>query len=442
MNLSKISKFLLILAAVSLIFRKGLFLQTFIPKPFEFFLLLALISGFFYFFPKNLNKFKIIDKKIYLALFILLFSVGLATLISYLRYGVGFNTEGVLNAVRFLIMIITFILFYVFFKDDEVFYKRVWLTFLVSAIFIPFLIFPELAYKSSIAGVGGRFYGLLQSPADASLFFLIALSFFFVLFLENFYQKRRGFCLAYFLLTVAMASLTLWSQTRAAWLGMVGSLMIAGYLVIIAFRKNLLKNLLLNAVMIILILTLSFAILPSSAKIMLILRIFPQYNYYVREKFNNNIPQLSSQNLGDLTSKIKRENASPDLFYDQPRLAIWKDYLKLIPKNPLGLGLNYYRPELAVKLQGKPLGGYHNLLLEFWTYGGIAALGAFLYLLWRIILNVKNKIDDSKNLLTIYNIGIASALFGLIIHSLFGGLIFFYFFWILLAMALTRKIPT
>jgi O-antigen ligase len=172
---------------------------------------------------------------------------------------------------------------------------------------------------------------------------------------------------------------------------------------------------------------------------MLILRIFPQYNYYirdVRQKFDK-IPQLSSHDLGDLISKIKRENASPDLFFDQPRLAIWKDYLKLIPKNPLGLGLNYYHPQLAVKSQGKLLGGYHNILLEFWTYGGITALGAFLYLFWRITLNIKNKIrDDSKNLLTIYNIGIASALFGLIIHSLFGGLIFSYFFWILLAMAL------
>ena len=438
MNFARISKFLLILATVSLIFRKGLFLQTFIPKPFEFFLFLALISSFFYFFPKNLDKFKIIDKKIYLALFIFLFSVGLATLISYLRYGVGFNIEGVLNTIRFLIIFITFILFYVFFKEDEIFYKRVWWTFFVPVIFIPFLIFPELAYKFSVVGEGGRFYGLLQSPADASLFFLIALSFSFGLFLKNFYQKKGFFCLAYFLLTVTMTSFVLWSQARAAWFGMVGSLIMVSYLVIIAFRKNLLKNLLLNAVMIILILILSFTILPSSTKIMSILRIFPQYNHYVREKFNN-IHQLSSQNLNDLISKIKKESTSPvpDLFYNQPRLAIWKDYLKLIPKNPLGLGLNYYRPELAVKLQGKPLGGYHNLLLECWTYGGITALGAFLYLLWRIILNIKNKIrDNSKNPLTIYNIGIASALFGLIINSIFGGLIFFYFVWIILAMAL------
>ena len=333
-------------------------------------------------------------------------------------------------------MTITFILFYVFFKEDKIFYKRVWWTFFVPVIFIPLLIFPELAYKFSIVEQDGRFYGLFQNPSDASLFFLIALSFFFVLFLKNFYQKRGYFCLAYFLLTVTMASLVLWSQARAAWFGMIGGLMMASYLVIIAFRKNLLKNLLLNAVIIILILILAFAILPSSAKIVLILRIFPQYNHYVREKVDD-VSQLSSQNLGDLISKIKRENASPDLFYDQPRLAIWKDYLKLIPKNPLGLGLNYYHPELAVKLQGKPLGGYHNLLLECWTYGGITALGAFLYLLWRIILNIKNKIrDNSKNPLTIYNIGIASALFGLIIHSLFGGLIFFYFVWILLAMAL------
>jgi len=242
--------------------------------------------------------------------------------------------------------------------------------------------------------------------------------------------------LAYFLLTVTMASLVLWTQARAAWFGMGGGLMMASYLIIIAFRKSLLKNLLLNAVMIILILILAFAILPSSAKIVSILRIFPQYRPLFIEKFDD-IPRLSSQDLGNLISKIKRENASPDLFYDQSRPAIWKDYLKLIPKNPLGLGLNYYHPQLAVKLQGKPLGGYHNLLLEYWTYGGITALGAFLYLLWRIILDIKNKIrDNSKNPLTIYSIGVASALFSLIIYSLFEGLIFHYFFWILLAMAL------
>lgn len=436
MDLSKISKFLLILATLSLIFRKGLFLQTFIPKPFEIFLFLALIAGIFYFSPKNLEKLKFIDRKIWFPLLIFLFSTGLATLISYLRYDVGFNTEGILNTVRFLIMIITFILFYVFFKEDEIFYKRVWWAFFTPVIFIPFLIFPKLAYKFSIVGQGGRFYGLLQSPADASLFFLIALSFFFVLFLKNFYQKKWYFCSVYFLLTVTMASLILWSQARAAWFGMFGGLIMASCLVIIAFRKNLLKNLLLNAVMIILILILSFAILPSSAKTILILRIFPQYFHYVREKVDD-IPQLSSQNLSDLISKIKRENASLDLFYDQPRLAIWKDYLKLIPKNPLGLGLNYYHPQLAMELQGKPLGGYHNLLLEFWTYGGIASLGAFLYLLWRIILNIKKKIrDNSENPLTIYSIGIVSALFGLMIHALFGGLIFSYFFWILLALAL------
>jgi len=61
------------LATLSLILRKEIFLETFIPKPFEFFLFLALIGSIFYFFPKNLDKFKIIDKKFYLALFIFYF---------------------------------------------------------------------------------------------------------------------------------------------------------------------------------------------------------------------------------------------------------------------------------------------------------------------------------------------------------------------------------
>jgi hypothetical protein len=436
MNLSKISKTLLILATASLIFRKGVFLQTFTPKPFEFFLILALISGFFYFFPKNLNKFKNIDKKIYLALFIFLFSVGLATLISYLRYGVGFNAEGILNAIRFLIMIITFILFYVFLKEDEIFYKRVWRSFCVSVIFIPFLIFPELAYKLSLVKEDGRFYGFLQHPSTASLFFLVALSFFFVLFLKNFYQKRGCFCLVYFLLTATMASLVLWSQTRAAWLGMISVLIAANYLSIIPLRKKLLGYFLLNTAIIILILILAFTILPSSAKTTLILRIYPQYRQNILEK-TDDPRQFSSENLRELIFKIKTGNIFPNLGFEQWRPVIWKGYLNLIPKNPFGLGVNYL-PQLAVTVN-KEAQGFHNLLLEFWAYGGIGSLGAFLYILWRTVLNIKNKIkSNSQNLSSvyIYNICVVSTLAGLIIYSLFDVLIFQNFFWILLAMAL------
>ena len=433
-NPEKISKFLLILATLSLIIRKGIFLETFIPKPFEFFLFLALIGSIFYFFPKNLDKFKIIDKKIYLALFIFLFSVGLATLISYLRYGVGFNTEGVLTTIRFLIIIIIFILFYVFLKEDEIFFKRIWLSFLVPIIFTPFLIFPELAYKFSLVKGDGRFYGFLQNPALASLFFLVALSFFFGLFFKNFYQKKKLFALLFFFSSVIMTSFIFWSQSRTTWIEMVVALITLNYLIINVFKRNKLNYVLLNFFLTFLLLVISFIILPSSAKTTSLLRIFPQYTSFVRES-HPDLQTTSSEQVRQVLSKIKTEGSMPDILYDQLRPTIWKEYLKSSLKNPLGLGLNYF-PVLAIKINGEPA-GTHNDYLNSFAYGGPGALGAFLYILWRAFVNLRNKLKNFLSPYVVYYIGISSALAGLLTCSILSGVALInYFFWILLVMAL------
>lgn len=434
MNLARISKLLLVLAVISLIFRKGLFLQAFIPKPFEIFLLLALIGSFFYFFPKNLNKFKLIDKKIYLALFIFLFSVCLATLISYLRYGVGFNVGGVLNAIRFLIIFITFILFYIYLQRDDVFFKRIWLSFLVPIIFTPFLIFPELAYKFSLVKGDDRFYGFLQNPALASLFFLVALSFFFGLFFKNFYQKKKLLSLLFFFSSVIMTSFIFWSQSRATWIGMVVTLITLNYLIINVFKRNKLNYVLLNFFLTFLLLVISFIILPSSAKTTSLLRIFPKYTSFVHES-HPDLRTISLEQFQQVLSKIKTEGSMPDILYDQLRPTIWKEYLKLSLENPLGLGLNYF-PVLAIKINGEP-GGTHNDYLDFLAYGGMGTLGAFLYILWRVFINIRNKLKNFLSPYIIYYIGIGSALAGLLIYSTLNGVALFdYFFWILLVMAL------
>jgi len=433
-NSEKISKFLLILATLSLIIRKGIFLETFIPKPFEIFLLLALISSFFYFFPKNLDKFKIIDKKIYLALFIFLFSMGLATLISYLRYGVGFNTEGVLTTIRFLIIIIIFTLFYVFLKGDKIFFKRIWLSFLVPIIFIPFLIFPGLAYKFSLIKGDGRFYGFLQNPVLASFFFLIALSFFFGLFFKNFYQKKKLFALLFFFSSVIMVSFIFWSQSRTTWIGMIVTLITLNYLVINVFKRNKLNYVFLNFFLTFLLLVISFIILPSSAKATFLLRIFPQYVSFIRES-HPDLRTISSEQFQQLLSRIKTEGGLPNIPGDELRPIFWKEYLKLFLKNPLGLGINYF-PVLAVKINGEPA-GTHNDYLNSFAYGGLGALGTFLYMLWRAFVNLRNKLKNFLSPSVVYYIGISSALAGLLICSILNGVAFInYFFWILLVMAL------
>jgi len=215
---------------------------------------------------------------------------------------------------------------------------------------------------------------------------------------------------------------------------MVVALITLNYLIINVFKRNKLNYVLLNFFLTFLLLVISFIILPSSAKTTSLLRIFPQYTSFVRES-HPDLQTTSSEQVRQVLSKIKTEGSMPDILYDQLRPTIWKEYLKSSLKNPLGLGLNYF-PVLAIKINGEPA-GTHNDYLNSFAYGGPGALGAFLYILWRAFVNLRNKLKKNLSSYTIYYIGIGSALAGLLICSILNGVAFLnYFFWILLVMAL------
>lgn len=463
MNLVRASKFFLILGAVSLIFRKGQFLESFLPKPFEVFLLFALITTLLYFLlSKNWSKLKIIPKEIYLLPLVFILSAGLATLVSYFKYGVSFNTEGILNVGRILVIVIAFLLISFYLREDKLFYKRLCLALLAPLIFIPFLILPELTYQFSIVGDDGRLYGFDEFPSLMAASSIVALAILFALFFENYYSSGADILskaryssradisskarykihqflpIVYFFLTAAVAALIFWTQSRGAWLGMIGVLLIIPILTGFSFfKKNIIKHLLISSFLIVLILIIGFLILPSSAKTVVILRIFPQYTHqYISKLHQPDARLFSQQDLSDLITEITKKPSfqaiGEGITYSQPRFTLWTAYSKLIPKNPLGLGINYF-PDLAVKINDNSPRGPYNTILEFWVWGGIGALIAIFFLIWKIILNIKIKLKTRPDFWTI---GVVAALFGLSIFAFFDNMSIHKIIWILLAMAL------
>lgn len=428
MNFYKISRFLLILSTISLIFRNGYFLSL---KPFEVLFSLGAISGLFYFFPKNTDKLKIIDKKIYWALLAFASSILLATFISYFRYGIGLGYDGLSFLLRFLIVITAFILLHIYAKEDKMFFKNIWLSFLTPIVFSLFLILPELAYKLPFAKADGRFYGFAEGPVITAIPLIVSFSFIFSAFLNAFYKKRRS-AILYFPLSVVNGALLLWTQSRSFWLGTIGAILLISALMAI-YKKTGLKYFALNILLAATIMTTAFFILPSPVKIMLLLRIYPQYtaNYHNE---NKNFGNFTPSDLMELKNKITSDEVSPSIFYDQPRPKMWGAYLQVIARNPLGIGLNR-TPEMLVAIKTN-YQSTHNLFLDITVWGGVGALASFLYLIYAAILNTKNRLKEKSDPYFVYHLGIGAALFGLMIASNFESLTFARSIWILLAMAL------
>lgn len=403
-----ISKVLLICGTILLIYWTNVFreeeVHLFRSELFYFF---ALIFGLCYFIhPNNIGKAISMRRGIYLALQGLVFSVLIATATSLSRYNVSFTRSGIVMLIKLVLCLSLFILTYTYLKEDKLFCKRLSLAFyLPPLILIPFLFFSELTYEwltdVFIAGGEGRFYGFSSNPVNLAQSIVIALSFVYILFLYNYSNKRWLLSLLYLSFTVGLLGLLFWTQSRGFVITAIVIIIIENVLVAVYLNRNIFNIITMyiyNSLTVLLIIG-TFLILPSDIK------------------------SLSYSRLSHL--------------YAEDRVLLWSYYSELFMQNPLGLGLNYTeeftikRPEL-----GDPLHP-HNSVLDLGILGGVGLLFSIFYLLTKAFLNIKNKLRDKDNFLVIYSLGTGTALFGIWFGGMFEGApLFYYGFWVLLAMAL------
>ena len=112
LTLEEINKNLVFVALLTLIYRLGNFYNTFVPKPFEVILVLIIMLTLADLIINRKFKefFLSIDKKIWVALFCLVFSVLFGWLMSFFVKKIPINLNVILEFGNFVISIVIFVL--------------------------------------------------------------------------------------------------------------------------------------------------------------------------------------------------------------------------------------------------------------------------------------------------------------------------------------------
>jgi hypothetical protein len=423
----KIIIVLLTLSIASLIIRKGNFMITFLPKPFE--ILIVIIIGIFIasLILKKTNIKELISlfpPKIFLSILGLIMSTIVGWLITILWKGISINSDMVFDFGRLILAILVFIFVIIYtikYPDSFKYYFFA----LFSPVFYTISIFlPKIAIQYGLAMDDGRFYGLMNNPSTVSKLILISLLFSFSFYL--FEQKNKLFKICFFVITIGLMSLIFWSGTRAAILSScIGFALITFLYIKYNFSK---KDTLIALTSVFLIFCLGFLIIPDLSKKVIINRVFTQ-----------NVNNLTILELKDIKTIniFKKTMGTKSSGTSETRLTIWPYFIKKIIRNPLGMGPAYYTHTFTRVGPNNDLAGAHNSFLEIILYGGWVAIISFLFLL---TIAIKNLIFSIK-----YNfdkkipVALLSALVALTIALSFDDHFRLYWFWILLALSISYK---
>ena len=407
-----IIKFTLIGGVFLLSFAKWDFKNTLILKPSDVAFIIAILAAFSWLIlGKNFKKLKNIEKPILLALILIVFSVFLASLYGYLKYGLVFDFAGLVLFLKLFWLIGLFIIVYLLLKEEPAFLKSLYKAFCLSSIiYLPFLLLPALAQKLSLIGGGYRFMGLTQSPNSQAAISFVAFVFLLVIFLDALFKNDFKRALIFLILWVGVEALTLWSQSRAYFIAIWVVIFLATFLIGKFYKKGLAEIIIF--ILLIMVVALNTKILVPSQ---------------VRELF--------SRRLVDTKNLIKSpENLQSDIRIQ--RLIYFRD---LFLKDPyllfLGAGVNYGN-KFDLEMKGERF-GTESGIFDLVIVGGIGTIVGLIILAIITLKNLKNKFFSEDKEGVIHILGSIVALVGIWVAGIFiGSPLFGFYFWILLAMAL------
>jgi len=413
MIFKKLSKFFLIVGVVSLIYWPKVYSgdENFSPFRFEFIFAISIIFAFIYFVGFLISEKKILisrrSQELALLLSFFLLSVLIATTLSYFRYNLFFSIKGIFALIKILLGLSLFTSTYIFLKNDQNLYKKLsWAFYLPPLVFAPLLLVPNLAQQFSAISGGFRFQGLTANPGQFAESSIIAFAFLYVLTLYHYYKKHIFQMFNYGGLASFIIALIFWSQMRTYIISIVAIIVVSNIIIGFRFKKNQLKT-----------------ILSISLGIALLFLIFLSLSPTIR----------------GLLLKRFSFGSSVYIVSQEPRVATWKYYSDLIPKNLLGLGINFEQKFFAMWLLPNSeiwQLGPHSIL-DLWAFSGLLGSIVIFYLLWKGFSRLRMYLQKTRDELSIYRIGTWSALIGIWVASFFvGSPIFYPGFWILLAMSL------
>ena len=429
LTFEQINKNLVLFALITLIYRKGNFYNTFIPKPFEIILVFIILLTFFDLLNNNKLKdfFLSINKKIWLALSCLVLSVFIGWGVAIFVKQIPVNLNVVLEFGNFVISLVIFVLVLFYTKNDEMNAKRYLYALLLPVIYIVFLVFPEWAYYFHM-GNNGTFLGFTMSPNIISKILLIPVLFFITYSLFEF--KNKWLKVGSIIVSCALIALLFWVSSRGGLVALVVALIFLW--LIFSFHRFNWEKLFFSGIIILMIFLVGFFITPETGKQRVILRIL-----YPSGSDRSGYVDVQDKSARNVISKfISEKSGSPIFVYSEreTRFQIWPFYFKQVLTNPLGMGPNTHFSFDLIDYTGEYINsGPHNTFLQIWLWGGLLGIMSFLFI---FISAVKNLVIRLKSDFNPFALALLSSLFAVSVSIMFDDSLSFFWFFIILALAL------
>lgn len=425
LSLEEINKNLILVALFALIYRMGNFYNTFIPKPFEIIVLLIVMLAIVDMLKNNKLKefFFAIPRGIRIASICLFSSVLIGWGVSFLK-GIPTTFNTVLEFGTFIFSLSIFLLILIYTRNDKSYIKIYFYTLLLPVVYAIFIFFPQAVYYFNL-GNEGTFLGLTMNPNIISKILLIPAMFFISFSL--FKSDKKWVWLGYIALAVTMVSLLFWVASRG---GLI-ALALASILVWLVFALHHFnwKKLFLSGILIFTILAAGFALTPDTGKQRVVLKVLYPSDY-------ESLPMRDKSTSYLITRFIHKETNNLIIVFPgrETRFQIWPFYLNYVILNPLGIGPNTHFSFDLKDNDGKYTNpGPHNTFLQIWLWGGLLGILSFLFIFINAFKNLRNQLRSGFNPIAL---ALTAILFGLSISMMFDDSLSFFWFFIILALAL------
>ncbi len=421
LSFKDINKIVLVITIASLAYKRGHFAGTYIPSPFQMLFVLLLVLTTIYILTNLSVKefFRSFPRKILIAAGCLYASVLLGWAIGSTFLGIPTTVSTIQDFGTFTISLLIFLLVFFYTKDDQRYARWCVYALLIPNIY-PFYFFITHGF---VGYWGVLNDGSLSGIVDPNLYsktLLLPALFFIGASLFAAKNKKWGITIGSAIIASLYSMLILWTASRGSAVSLIAGAALLW--AVFSFRKFSWKKSLGTAVLIFMIFSLGYSLLPQGT----------QRELYIKLTHTGSLPRSAD---GTLATIVSNPNVTLEELGATPRTDVriyeWSYFLKYGFFHPLGVGpsassVNYQKDG---DLQLRP----GNTYIQVWLWGGVFALAGFVYIIRGAFAALWLRLRRNFEVMPL---ALLASLLALSIAIIFDASLYFYWYFIVLALAL------